>query len=166
MDNIILNDAYTARDFTPKGIVIVYEDDKVIFKKQNLIVGSGRQHIVNKLLGLSDNFNIVGGEVWLGTNGTLPSPGDTSGTISAVETLKTVIQDDTSGDSGYLSSLSGDSIGFKISLKNLEASNVDIKEIGILCKDSSTFKLFSRLVFDTQVFRTGKKYNIEYFVYF
>jgi hypothetical protein len=162
MKKIKLKDSFRVSDSSIKGYVVVKEGDKIIFRKENMIVASGRKFIKDKSFGSSSKSitKILFGK------GTVPTQ-----TTDAVSTIDLVGYYDTGDTSNFSINLS-DNLVTVITI-NLDKTSLGVvqdtflSELGlVLTENGQSDVLFSRLTFDAIPLTADHSYEIKYYIYF
>lgn len=163
MRKINLKDDFNTKDSFRqiRGIVSLRDADsgKIIFRKENMIVESGRKFILGKVFEDPNYSSFTISKIKFGKGIDIVNPED--------EDLKEEI--------GFLTKSivpekDSDKILFNISLNEIKLPNekdpVSITELGLFLSNDNNDIMFSRLVFEPVYLNSGTSYELEYNVYF
>jgi len=163
------------RDSKIKGIVVIKDSSgKIILKKENMIVESGREFIRDKF---AANANI--GDFSTGYSGTylnysLSHIGFGSSDVVSQFNMTSLIAENVSllprailNNSNVEKGTTDVFLKFKASVdRTNENLGYTLREIGLYMSLELSFVLFSRVVFDPIPIAAGEKYEVEYYIYF
>lgn len=166
-----LQDQVNIRDSKIRGFVVLKKKDgTVVFKKENMIVESGRKFIREKFLvsGVLDQDTYVGDyadysltHIAFGNSDVVTEYSMTS-LVSENTNLRISVSGNTEADTAQMF------VKFSGEIDLTTASEgYTVKELGlILTADGEDDDLFSRVVFDPIVVAATETYTVEYYIYF
>jgi hypothetical protein len=162
MKKIKLEDSFRVSDSKVKGYVVIKEGDKIILKKENMIVASGRKFIKDKTFGSSSKSisKILFGK------GTTPT--QATDTVSTIDSVGYYDTGDTSNFSINLTDNLTTVITINLDKNSLGVvSDTSLSELGLVLTESEEDDiLFSRLTFDAIPLTIDHSYEIKYYIYF
>jgi hypothetical protein len=169
---MILQDQVNVTDSKIRGFVVLKKQDgTVVFKKENMIVESGRKFIREKFLiaGVSGQNSYLGDyavysltHIGFGNSDVVTEYNMTS-LVSENKSLRIpVVTQNTTADTAQMF------IKFSGEVDLTTASEgYTVKELGlILTAEDEDDDLFSRIVFDPIVIGATDTYTVEYYIYF
>ena len=170
-----------------RGEVFFYKNGKLLFKKSNMIVDSGRKYLREIFLAktgllsyLPDNNNtpdsLIFGKIVLGTGSRITERSMTYDSIknTLIDSYSVSIFNSANSPSEneIIRNEEGNSISFKINIEGNPEYPILAKELAMLLEDpeiqagDEKYTLFSRISFDGVPLGSGSDLEIEYFVYF
>jgi hypothetical protein len=165
-NEIILNDTVNVSDSKIRGIVILQNPDgTVVFKKENIIVESGREYIRNLLYSkIDDEFteDRFIKTLKFGSGTTLTKPSDTT-----LESSFYSVVIATDEDTLLVRDPDEDTLALKLTT-TVTSSGITsdvMSELGLFLSDTPE-TMFSRLVFEPVPFTSTTTYNLTYYIYF
>jgi hypothetical protein len=161
MKKIKLEDSFKVSDSRIKGYVVIKQGDKIILKKENMIVASGRKFIKDKVFGTS-TFAIT--KILFGTG---VSPVQATDTVASITSIGDYDITDTSNFSINVTDNLTTLITINLTKASLGTLDTLVSELGlVLTKTGEADILFSRLTFDAIPLTNDNDYEIKYYIYF
>lgn len=187
IDYAILKDNYSPKDtFHPRGLVVLSDEHgNIIFKKENMIVKSGRKMLISKKLDITADSNPFTGIIF-SSNTNMVDPDDNVSTLKTnydYATLSFNNNDATlvfnENGSAYDKrpktpiceyAFDNDTLTATIEFKLWPCDDEEphlISSLGLYYTDNDEDKLFSRVVFPTYTLSSRVKYiQFTYYLYF
>lgn len=173
----------------PRGVVALYQDGKILFRKENMITNIGRTYVFyhflksflgdnvssDKLISSVQGFNELKLDSFaLGSGGSMTTPDTTKLDSQIIGFGKggfiPIVSEDGS-ESGELS-YSGKELSINHTITDINTSYT-IQELGLFLgngkwesEDLNNKQLFSRVTFDPIPINPGSNYELEYTIYF
>jgi hypothetical protein len=155
------------------GIVVIKnKDGKIILKKENMIVETGREFIRDKFAKNAGIGNFSEGYSGTYLDYSLTHIGFGNSDVVTQYTMTELISEDTELRTP-LSSVNVNKgtvepyLKFTANVDRInEATGYTLREIGLYLTSGLIFTLFSRIVFDPIPIAAGEKYEVEYYIYF
>jgi hypothetical protein len=157
-----------------RGVVVIKNaDGTIILKKDNMIVQSGREFIMDKFSKAAGMGNFSTDYDGNYTSYSLTHIGFGNSDVATEYSMTSLVSENVEFRNLLTSSLVTKSftgtpfLKFK-ALLNLSSSTTgyELREIGLIMTTNSDSKLFSRVVFDTIPIIAGENYEVEYYIYF
>jgi hypothetical protein len=167
-----------------RGVVVIKNaDGTIILKKENMIVQSGREFIMDKFSKAAGIGNFSTAYTGTYTSYSLTHIGFGNSDVASQYSMESLVSENTapgirqvlSVDIVEKSSTGTPFLKFKAGLNlGSSASGYELREIGLLMSIATdtnpitydNFTLFSRVVFDTIPIIAGENYEVEYYIYF
>jgi hypothetical protein len=168
-------------DSKVKGVVVIKNSDgTIILKKENMIVASGREFIMDKFSKAANIGNFSTAYTGTYTSYSLTHIGFGNSDVASQYSMESLVSENTlfrkvlSVDIVEKSSTGTPFLKFKANLNLTNSTGYELREIGLLMSivseansiTYSSYTLFSRVVFDTIPIVSGENYEVEYYIYF
>jgi hypothetical protein len=166
MKKITLKDSFRVSDSKITGYVVIKENGKIIIKKENMIVETGRKYIKDRIFG--DSVLTIK-KIFFGNSTKLVEPTDVlSTTFTNLTTPTSIGSLDIVDDTEFSINKTADrEVVYTVTITKQILELMDdkfISELGLVLSDGAT--LFSRLLFNAIPLTNDHTYEISYYIYF